>query len=96
MRSITPYLLFVGDQAGKSEEAISFYTSLFDNSEIVHIERYGIDENEPKGSVKLARFTLNGIEHMAEDSSLNHKFNFTPSISLYVECESENEIDTVV
>ena len=32
---------------------------------------------------------------MAEDSSLNHKFNFTPSISLYVECESENEIDTV-
>ena len=95
MKSISTCLLFVGDQAGKAEEAITFYTSLFTNSHIVSIERYGAGEHEPEGSVKVARFTLNNIEHIALDSALEHKFNFTPSMSLFVECESLNEINTV-
>ncbi len=93
MKSIATFLMFVGDQAGKAEEAITIYTSLFDNSEIMSIERYGTNENEPEGSVKLARFTLNGVEHMAMDSTLSHEFTFTPSVSLYVECESSTEIE---
>lgn len=72
-----------------------FYISLFSNSEILHIERYGIGENEPEGTVKLARFTLNGFEHMAEDSSLNHKFTFTPAISLSVDCKTLEELETL-
>ena len=85
--------MFVGEQAGKAEEAINFYTSLFDNSKILSVERYGAGESEPEGSVKIARFTLNGVEHMAIDST-PHDFTFTPSISLYVECASPNEIET--
>lgn len=92
MKSITTTLMFVREQAGKAEEAIKLYTSVFPNSKIIDIQHYGADEPEPEGSVKLARFTINDVEFMARDSHLNHKFSFTPSMSLYVECESENEI----
>ena len=44
--------MFVGDQQGKAEEAITFYTSLFENSQIVSVERYGAGDNEPEGTVK--------------------------------------------
>ncbi len=87
--------MFVGEQAGKAEEAITFYTSLFRNSKIVSIERYGADEHEPEGSVKVAKFTLNGVEHRAIDSHLEHQFTFTPAISLFVECESMAELKEV-
>lgn len=93
MKSIATSLMFVGDQAGKAEEAIRLYTTVFSNSKIVGIEYYKAGEHEPEGSVKLARFMLNGTEFMALDSHLGHKFTFTPSISLYVECESEAEIE---
>lgn len=48
----------------------------------------------PDGTVKVARFTLNGTELMAVDSAGSHAFTFTPSISLFVECESETELDS--
>lgn len=92
MKSITTTLMFVREQAGKAEEAIKLYTSVFPNSKIIDIQHYGADEPEPEGSVKLARFTINGVELMARDSHLDHKFSFTPSMSLHVECESESEI----
>lgn len=93
MKSVATFLLFVGDQAGRAEEAIRLYTSLFDRSEVISIERHEGGGSEIEGSVKLARFTLNGIEHRAMDSALNHKFQFNPSMSLFVECDSINEID---
>jgi|TARA_R100001440_G_scaffold57468_1_gene77337 predicted 3-demethylubiquinone-9 3-methyltransferase (glyoxalase superfamily) len=92
MKSITTTLMFVREQAGKAEEAIKLYTSVFPNSKIIDIQHYGADEPEPEGSVKLARFRINGVELMARDSHLDHKFSFTPSMSLHVECESESEI----
>ncbi|MFD1215023.1 MULTISPECIES: VOC family protein [Microbulbifer] len=93
MKSIKTSLMFVGEQAGKAEEAIRFYTSLFPGSEIIDIQRYEADEHEPEGSAKMARFTINGAEFMALDSHLDHQFTFTPSMSLYVECESMREIE---
>lgn len=80
---------------GKAEEAMNFYTSLFDQSEIVNISRY--DENGPgkEGSVIHATFTLNGQEFMCIDSYVKHDFTFTPAMSLYVTCETEEEIETV-
>ena len=84
--------MFVGDQA---EEAITLYTSLFKGGVVTSVERYGPDEGEPEGSVKSALFTLNGIEYMAMDSSLDHQFAFTPSMSLFIECESLVEVDTI-
>ncbi len=87
--------MFSGDHHGKAAEAIAFYASLFDNSEVLEIDRYGHGEIGPEGTVKTARFTLNGIEFMAIDSAIDHKFNFTPSISMFVDCESKAEIDAV-
>lgn len=93
MKFITTSLMFVGEQAGKAEEAIKFYTSLFPDSEIVDIQRYQAGENEPEGSTKMASFTINGTKFLALDSHLDHQFTFTPSMSLYVECESTSEIE---
>ncbi|MGF9767293.1 VOC family protein [Bacillus albus] len=90
-QKITTFLMFEGN----AEEAMKFYTSLFDQSEIVNISRY--DENGPgkEGSVIHATFTLNGQEFMCIDSYVKHAFTFTPSMSLYVTCETEEEIETV-
>ncbi|WP_212936492.1 VOC family protein [Bacillus hominis] len=90
-QKITTFLMF----EGKAEEAMNFYTSLFDQSEIVSMSRY--DENGPgkEGTVIHATFTLNGQEFMCIDSYVNHNFTFTPAMSLYVTCETEEEIETV-
>jgi predicted 3-demethylubiquinone-9 3-methyltransferase (glyoxalase superfamily) len=95
VNSISTCLLFVGDQAGKAEEAITLYTSVFAGSEITSIERYGADDGdgETEGSIKAAKFTLNGVEHVAMDSSLRHEFTFTPATSFLVECESKAEFE---
>ena len=92
MESIATFLMFSGEQHGKAEEAMRFYTSLVDNSEILSVERYGPGEMGPEGSVKVARFTLNGAEFMASEAPGAHAFTFTPSISLFVECESDAEL----
>ncbi|MGG0724690.1 VOC family protein [Bacillus mycoides] len=90
-QKITTFLKF----EGKAEEAMNFYTSLFNQSEIVNISRY--DEKGPgkEGTVIHATFTLNGQEFMCIDSYVKHDFTFTPSMSLYVTCETEEEIETV-
>lgn len=96
MQKTTTFLMFVGEQCGKAEEAIKFYTSLFKNSEVKIIEFFKTGEAQGKeGTVKHALFTIDGLEYMAIDSPLEHKFSFTPSISIYVKCENEKEIKTL-
>ena len=96
MQKTITFLMFVGDQCGKAEEAINFYTSLFENSEVKNIEYFKAEETHGKeGTVKHSLFTIDGLEYMAIDSLLEHKFTFTPSISIYVKCENENEINTL-
>ena len=87
--------MFVGDKHGKAEEAMKFYISLFPNSGIDHIEHYGVGDKEPAGTVKVATFTINGQKLMAMDSNAPHPFTFTPAISLYIECETMDEIENV-
>lgn len=88
--------MFVGDQFGKAEEAIKFYTSLLKNSKIEHIDYWKAgDPGGKEGLVKLATFTLNDVEYMASENSFEHNFTFTPSMSIYVNCEDENEIDSL-
>lgn len=88
-RKVTTQLMFTG----AAEEAIRFYVSLFGDSKINQIERYGPGEMGPEGTVKRASFTLVGREFHAIDSPPVHAFSFTPSISLFVECESQAELD---
>jgi predicted 3-demethylubiquinone-9 3-methyltransferase (glyoxalase superfamily) len=92
-QTMTPFLMFVGEQHGKAEEAMSFYISLFKNSSVTRIERYGAGEAEAEGTVKHAKFALNGQQFMAMDSGREHPFTFTPAISFFVSCETQKEID---
>ena len=88
--------MFCGDQHGKAEEAINFYCSLFEGSRVVSIERYEAgDEMGPEGTVRVATFELGGKPMMAIDSSAPHAFTFTPAISLWVDCSSQEEIERV-
>lgn len=94
MQKTTTFLMFVGDKAGKAEEAIRFYISLFKDSKITSLSKYEADEpGGKKGMLRHAAFTLQGQDYMAIDSAGPHQFDFTPSISIFVHCEDEREID---
>ena len=85
-------MMFIGEQCGKAEEAMKFYTSLFKNSEIKSIGRWNKDEAGGKeGLVKQAIFTISGQEYMVSENTMEHGFTFTPAISIFVRCDSENE-----
>ncbi|WP_336207011.1 VOC family protein [Nonomuraea sp. LPB2021202275-12-8] len=88
-QKITTFLMF----EGCAEEAMNFYLSLFDDSEVLAITRYGPGEAGVEGSVMHATFRLADQEYMTIDSAVSHQFTFTPSISLYVQCETDAEIE---
>jgi len=88
MQKFVTFLMFTG----RAEEAMKFYTSLFKNSEITKISRYGANEDGVEGTVEHATFTLNGQEFMCIDSYVQHDFTFTPAISIFIRCETEEEI----
>ena len=92
-QKFTPTLMFTGSQSGKAEEAIRFYTSLFENSAIGGILRYSKGEDEVEGNIKHAQFKLNNQVFMAMDSSLDHRFAFNEAVSFVVECDNQQEID---
>lgn len=96
MQKTTTFLMFVGEQCGKAKEAIEWYTSLFKDSEIKSIEYIKADETSGKeGLVKIATFTLAGQEYIANDSPAPHQFTFTPAISIFVSCDSEEELENL-
>lgn len=88
-----PTLMFTGDQAGKAETALRFYTSVFPNSEVEGVLKYAEGEGDRTDFVKHAQFKLNGYVAMAMDSSAEHGFGFNDAISLVIQCETQEEID---
>jgi predicted 3-demethylubiquinone-9 3-methyltransferase (glyoxalase superfamily) len=91
---ITPTLMFVGRVCGKAEEATNLYTSVFPNSKVGPILRYGKDEEpDEEGQIKYASFLLDGQEFAAMDSARGHDFDFNEAISFLVSCETQEEID---
>jgi predicted 3-demethylubiquinone-9 3-methyltransferase (glyoxalase superfamily) len=92
-KKITPFFMFVGQQHGKAEEAMKSWSSQFESSGIAQVERFPAGTPEPEGTVMHGRFSLAGQEFMAMDSAGDHAFTFTPAISLYVNCESQEEVD---
>jgi predicted 3-demethylubiquinone-9 3-methyltransferase (glyoxalase superfamily) len=78
---------------GTAEEAMNFYVSLFPDSEIGEIERYGPGDQGVEGSIKIAAFTLAGRDFICIDSPIKHEFSFTPSISLFVDCKDKMELE---
>ena len=90
---MTPAFMFVGDNFGKCEEAINFYTSVFKNSSIEHISRYEKGEHDVEGRVKFSSFKLEDQQFRAMESSLGHTFNTTGAVSFYIECKDQGEVD---
>lgn len=89
MKKVTPFLMF---QDGKAEEAMNFYTSLIEDSKITSIVRYEAHEAGDEGTVKQALFTLKEQSFMCIDSYVQHQFTFTPSFSIYLTCDTEEEL----
>jgi predicted 3-demethylubiquinone-9 3-methyltransferase (glyoxalase superfamily) len=87
MQKITPFLWF----DGKAEEAMNFYVSIFKNSKVISVSRYGEAGPGPKGSVMGATFELDGQRFFALNGG--PEFNFTPAISFFVNCETQREVD---
>ncbi len=87
MQKITPFLWF----DGQAEEAMNFYTSVFKNSKVGNVSRYGEAGPGPKGSVMVASFELDGMRFTALNGG--PQFKFTEAISFYVDCESQAEVD---
>jgi predicted 3-demethylubiquinone-9 3-methyltransferase (glyoxalase superfamily) len=87
MQKIVPFLWF----DDRAEEAMNFYVSLFRNSRVVSVTRYGEAGPGPKGAVMMATFQLEGQDFHALNGG--PAFTFTPAISLFVNCETQEEVD---
>lgn len=87
MQKITPFLWFDGN----AEEAVNFYVSVFKNSKVGRVTRYGDAGPGPKGTVMSATFQLEGQEFFALNGG--PQFTFTPAISFFVTCETQAEVD---
>lgn len=87
MQKIRPFLWF----DCQAEEAMNFYTSIFKNSKIGHVSRCGDAGPGPKGTVMSATFQIEGQEFMALNGG--PLFKFSPAISFFVNCETQQEVD---
>ncbi len=87
MQKITPFLWF----DHQAEEAVEFYTSIFKDTRILSVARYGEGAPLPKGTVLTIKFTLAGQDFVALNGGPHYSFN--PAISFVVNCESQEEVD---
>jgi predicted 3-demethylubiquinone-9 3-methyltransferase (glyoxalase superfamily) len=87
MQKITPFLWF----DGKAEEAMNLYVSVFKNAKAGKITRWGAGGPGPQGTVMSVTFQLEGQEFFALNGG--PQFNFTPAISFFVDCKTQDEVD---
>jgi len=87
MQKIVPFLWF----DGQADEAVHFYTSIFKNSKVSNVTRYGDAGPGPKGSIMSATFELEGQQFYALNGG--PMFKFSPAISFFVKCETQAEVD---
>ena len=76
---------------GTAEAAMNFYVDLFPKSEVIKVLHY--DEGENKGKIYQAFFRLEGREFICIDTPIKHDWGFTPAVSIFVDCESEEELE---
>jgi len=93
-QKIVPTLMYTGAMAGQAEAAIQLYASVFENSGIGEILRYGKgEEPDREGTIKHASFALEGQDFAAMDSAYGHQFTFSEAVSFMRTCETQVEID---
>ena len=89
-RKAATHLMF----AGEASTALDLYSSIFPLFRVEHLERYGFGEAGPEGTVKRADASLDGHALIVIDSPVKHAFTFTPAMSLFVNCDSREELDS--
>lgn len=90
---ISPFLMFDGAQLGKAGEAIEFYTSVFKDSNVSNVIKYGPENPKSEGSIVHGEFDLSGQQFMVMDSGMPKNVNFNEAFSFVVNCETQDEID---
>jgi predicted 3-demethylubiquinone-9 3-methyltransferase (glyoxalase superfamily) len=83
---------FLTFQGGAATAALDLYRDVFDDFELVEIDRYGPGEGAPEDSVKVARFRLAGSDLSCADSPVDHQWGFTPAVSLWIDCDDDTEL----
>ncbi|WP_040491712.1 VOC family protein [Ilumatobacter nonamiensis] len=89
-QSLQTFLTF---QNGRASAALDLYADVFDDFELVDLVRYGPDQPGPEGTVMTATFRLAGSEFRCADSPIEHDWDFTPAISMWVECDDAAELE---
>ena len=92
MTQVSTHLMF----QGKASDALAFYASVFSDFQTIQREDYGVDDAGPEGTVKLAIISFHGAILQVIDSPIKHDFDFTPSMSLLVDCEDEAELESIL
>jgi predicted 3-demethylubiquinone-9 3-methyltransferase (glyoxalase superfamily) len=87
---------FLTFQDNNAEEAMNFYISLFENSKVIDVQRYGKEGPAKEGTIMVASFELNGSKFMCSDSYIKHEWTITPGVSNFVDCKTDDEIETLV
>ena len=90
-----PIATFLTFQNSDAEEAMNFYVSLFDNSKVLEVEKYGAEGPAKEGTILKAVFELNGSRFICSDSFIKHAWDFTPGVSIWVDCDSEQQQQTL-
>ena len=80
-------------QDGAASSALDLYREVFDDFELIEIDHYGPDDNAPEGTVKAARFRLAGTDFSCADSPIGHDWGFTPAVSLWIDCDNNDELE---
>jgi len=92
-QKISSSYMFIVDQFGRGEEAVHFYTSIFNPSSIDGILRFPDQEGDLAGKVQHAQFKILGETFMIMENAFDHQFSITPAISQIIQCETQEEID---
>jgi len=95
MTGLVPFLTFQPGKGQSAAEAIEFYTSLFSDGVIVSESRYGPEGPGPEGSVQVAEFVTAGHRIRCSDSFVDHEWDFTPAVSLWLEFDQREELQRI-
>lgn len=90
---VRPFLMF---QNADAEQAMNFYAGVFPDAKITDIKRYGPNQPGAEGTVIKATFSIGDQDIHCIDSPVKHAFGFTPAVSLFVDCESRDQLETIV
>ena len=93
MTTATPFLMF---QRGVGREAVDFYMSVFSDGEVLDLDLYPAGGPAPEGTIMRGRFRIGGQEFYVSDSFIEHAFDFTPSLSVWIEADDSASQDAIV